>query len=267
MASQKYRKAQRSPKRVFPFVKAGLCVSVMLAVGIGFNVASAGAGSTTVSTFGLEQTSEFIEATESQSDTNTAEWGTEESSVLTKSTNRDISQAVDEMLAAEEEERRIAEEARLAAEAAEKARVEALQSRSSSSTAAAGISSVDWSVGHDAFVEHWSARIDAYLSGSPLSGQGTTFAEAAWANGLDPRLSPAISNTESSKGAVCFLPYNAWGWGQSSWGSWESAIWGHASGLAAGGYGPMVTYAGAKRYCPPTYDSWYKNTMSEVARI
>ncbi|MBR2804014.1 MAG: hypothetical protein IKE20_02565, partial [Eggerthellaceae bacterium] len=93
---------------------------------------------------------------------------------------------------------------------------------------------IDWSVGREAFVAEWSARIDAYLAGSPLSGYGTTFAEAAWENGIDPRWSPAISNTESGKGSACFLPHNAWGWGSSAWGDWDTAIRAHVAGLASG---------------------------------
>ena len=75
---------------------------------------------------------------------------------------------------------------------------------------------VDWSVGKKAFIETWTARIDAYLEGTPLSGYGSVFAEAAWNNGIDPRWSPAISNTESGNGTHCFLPHNAWGWGNDS---------------------------------------------------
>ncbi len=62
------------------------------------------------------------------------------------------------------------------------------------------------------YYEEAIARIDAYLAGSPLEGQGVTFATAAWNNGVDPRWSPAISNTESSKGLYCSGSCNAWGW-------------------------------------------------------
>lgn len=48
---------------------------------------------------------------------------------------------------------------------------------------------VDWSSDKTNFVSSWGARIDAYLAGSPLAGYGSTFAEAAWAYGVDPRLS------------------------------------------------------------------------------
>ena len=125
---------------------------------------------------------------------------------------------------------------------------------------------IDWSVGREAFVAEWSARIDAYLAGSPLSGYGTTFAEAAWENGIDPRWSPAISNTESGKGSVCFLPHNAWGWGSSAWGDWDTAIRAHVAGLASG-YGYSLTPEGAAMYCPPHAADWYNKTLAQMASI
>ena len=88
-----------------------------------------------------------------------------------------------------------------------KAEQEAAAARDAASDAVASLPEVDFSVGKEAFVSEWTSRIKAYLAGSPLAGQGATFAEAAWSNGVDPRWSPAISNTESSKGAHCFLPY------------------------------------------------------------
>lgn len=125
---------------------------------------------------------------------------------------------------------------------------------------------VDWSSDKSSFVSSWGARIDAYLAGSPLAGQGKTFAEAAWTYGVDPRFSPAISLVESSKGAACFLPHNAWGWGSSSWSTWEEAIWDHVEGLAIG-YGGHLTYAGAQKYCPPSADFWYATVLSEMEKI
>ena len=125
---------------------------------------------------------------------------------------------------------------------------------------------VDWSSDKQAFVSEWSARIDAYLAGSPLAGQGATFAEAAWEFGVDPRFSPAISTVESSTGRVCFRPHNAWGWGSSSWGSWEEAIWAHVAGLASG-YGGQLTYAGAQKYCPPNADAWYASVLANMLSI
>lgn len=125
---------------------------------------------------------------------------------------------------------------------------------------------VDWSVGRDAFVSEWGSRINAYLSGSPLEGYGQVFAEAAWDNGVDPRWSPAISNTESGKGSVCFRSCNAWGWGNSGWGDWETAIHAHVSGLAAG-YGYSITLEAAQSYCPPNWEEWYNKTLTEMSFI
>ncbi|MBM6675535.1 hypothetical protein H6A07_02085 [Olsenella uli] len=126
--------------------------------------------------------------------------------------------------------------------------------------------SVDWNMDRESFISSWASRIDAYLAGSPLAGQGRTFAEAAWEYGVDPRFSPAISMVESTQGRYCFLPHNAWGWGSSSWGSWEEAIWDHVAGLAAG-YGGQLTYAGALKYCPPNADHWYTSVLANMQRI
>lgn len=115
-------------------------------------------------------------------------------------------------------------------------------------------------------VDVWAARINAYLAGSPLAGYGATFANAAATYGVDPRLSPAISCIESSKGAICFLPHNAWGWGSSSWGSWESAIYDHVAGLASM-YGGILTLEGAQMYCPPSYQEWYSSVLAEMGSI
>lgn len=124
----------------------------------------------------------------------------------------------------------------------------------------------DWSSDKSAFVDSWGSRINAYLSGSPLSGQGRTFAEAAWEYGVDPRWSPAISCIESSKGAACFLPYNAWGWGSISWSSWEEAINAHVRGLARG-YGYTISVSAAQKYCPPNWEFWYNRVSEEMNKI
>lgn len=187
-----------------------------------------------------------------------------------------------ERLAAEEQAR-LEEEARIeaeriAAEEAERARIaeiEAQQAEAAAIQAAvsqpqvaeeqsqAVLSEIDWGQGRDSFIAEWTSRIDAYLAGSPLAGYGSVFATAAWDYGVDPRLSPAISNTESTKGSHCFLPYNAWGWGNSSWSSWEEAINAHVAGLAAG-YGGVLTPAGAAAYCPPHATDWYNKTLSQM---
>ena len=79
---------------------------------------------------------------------------------------------------------------------------------------------------YDSFINEWTSRIDNYLAGSPMAGQGYNFAVAAWNTGVDPRWSPAIACIESSKGLYCAGSYNAWGWsarggGWRSFGSWS----------------------------------------------
>ena len=123
----------------------------------------------------------------------------------------------------------------------------------------------DWSAGEKAFVDKWKPRLDAYLAGSPLAGQGEIFAKAAWKVHIDPRYSAAISNIESGKGQACIRPHNAWGWGAaepdpyglaSEWATWEDAINAHAEGLARG-YGYDPTPENAQKYCPPNWEDWY----------
>ena len=124
----------------------------------------------------------------------------------------------------------------------------------------------DWDADEAAFVNEWAGRIDAFLAGSAMAGQGTAFAKAAWTYGVDPRWSPAIANTESSLGANCFLPYNAWGWGSASWSSWEEAIDAHVGGLARG-YGYTISIRAAQKYCPPNWENWYNNTLAAMNMI
>lgn len=178
-----------------------------------------------------------------------------------------------------EEATRQAEEAQ-AAKAAQAAKVESAESAalpdsesdagSSSGSAAeppaASTDTADWSSDEDAFVSQWTARINNYLAGSPLSGYGETFARAAWTYGVDPRWSPAISCVESTKGACCFASHNAWGWGSVSWDSWEEAINAHVAGLARG-YGYTLTYAAAQKYCPPNADHWYNSCLAQMNSI
>lgn len=136
------------------------------------------------------------------------------------------------------------------------------------------VDGADWTMTEKEFVAEWTPRIDAYLAGTPMAGLGEAFAEASWRYCVDPRWSPAISNTESSKGAYCIRPHNAWGWGATDsdpynlaleWGSWEEAIDAHVRGLAEG-YGYTISVAAAQKYCSKP-ESWYKDTLSEMAQI
>ncbi|MDD6729677.1 glucosaminidase domain-containing protein [Hugonella massiliensis] len=117
-----------------------------------------------------------------------------------------------------------------------------------------------------AYVAEWAPRIDAYLAGSALAGTGEAFACAAYDYGVDPRFSPAISAVESSKGAKCFKAHNAWGWGRSSWGSWEEAIRAHVAGLARS-YGGELTKGAAQKYCTSNPSGWYANVSAQMATI
>lgn len=125
---------------------------------------------------------------------------------------------------------------------------------------------INWNTDKVEFVATWAPRIDNYLAGSPMAGCGTAYAAAAWDYGVDPRWSPAISNTESSKGAHCFLPHNAWGWGNSSWPNWETAIRDHVRGLATA-YGSTITMEAARKYCPPNPQHWYSATLAQMNLI
>lgn len=166
--------------------------------------------------------------------------------------------------AREEAQRKAQEKA-----AAEKAALEAAQAKEQAnggSTVAPTSDNVNWSTDKESFVNEWAGRIDNYLSGSPLGGQGRVFAEAAWDYGVDPRWSPAISNTESSKGRYCFRSYNAWGWGNISWSSWDEAIRAHVRGLA-NGYGYTISMEAARKYCPPNAEHWYYATAAQMNMI
>ena len=173
-------------------------------------------------------------------------------------------------------QRRAQEQAQAAAEAAAAASAAAsgsaedvaaaMDSATADSENAAVTDSADWSSDEATFIAEWGSRIDAYLSGTPLAGYGSVFAEAAWDYGVDPRWSPAISYVESSCGRYCFKSHNAWGWGSVSWDSWEEAIRGHVSGLARG-YGYTLTMANARKYCPPNAQHWYDTCLAQMNNI
>lgn len=185
-------------------------------------------------------------------------------------------QAALERAQAEAEAAQRAKEAAEAAAAAQKQEEEAASQKEAAEQPGAGAGGgaveapspdeADWTTDKATFVDAWAGRIDAYLAGSPLGGQGRTFAEAAWDYGVDPRWSPAISTTESSKGAACAYFHNAWGWGNISWDSWEEAINAHVRGLARG-YGYTISVAAAQKYCPPNWEHWYNTTLAQMNMI
>ena len=272
MAEKRFK--QRKSSIAAKVIAVG-CASCVLAGCIGFGFASAGSGvSHDIDSFGIETKSAAAPEVRDTLVSEVSDSAARESTVLTSTASRDISQGI-AAIEAEEEAARIAaeeaarreEEARIAAAEAAKAAQQAAAAQESAAVSAAALPDVDWGVGKEAFLAEWTARIDAYLAGSPLAGYGATFAEAAWNNGVDPRWSPAISNTESTKGANLFRPYNAWGWmGTTTWGSWEESINAHIAGLASG-YGYSITVANAQKYCPPTYMDWYNKTISQMMMI
>lgn len=128
-------------------------------------------------------------------------------------------------------------------------------------------SNVGWDADKAAFVNEWAPRIDSYLSGSPMAGTGKYYAAAAWDNGVDPRWAPAISYVESSKGAVCFRSYNAWGYGSKSFSSWEDGINTIVGALGGSLYGGYLTREAAATYCPPNSENWYNTCAEQMAMI
>lgn len=264
------RNAQRTPSWAIKAAVAS-CASVVLAGCIGFGFASAQGGSTQdAESFGISAPDDpnSHEGSSMQFATKAAD-ATAKSRLTTAST-RDISKGIADIEAEEEAKRIAAEEQRRADDRAhmEKAQTaQANQLENDPTAALVDLPEVDWSVGKDAFVAEWGTRIDDYLAGSPLQGYGITFATAAWENGVDPRFSPAISNTESTKGLNCFRSHNAWGWmGDTTWSSWDESINAHVQGLAKG-YGYSISLANAKKYCPPTYEDWYGKTLAQMRLI
>ena len=183
---------------------------------------------------------------------------------------------------AKAEQENAAELAKLEADkaaAAEKLSGEGVSGSNSSSQATNTNTTIDTTVNnantgnsdYDTFINEWTSRIDNYLAGSPMAGQGYNFAVAAWNTGVDPRWSPAIACIESTKGTYCANSYNAWGWsarggGWRSFGSWSEGISAHVAYLGAN-YGSTLTPAAAKKYCPPTWQDWYNKVAAQMNRI
>ena len=165
------------------------------------------------------------------------------------------------------------------AAAAEKISGEGVSGNNSNSQANNANTTIDTTVNssnsgnsdYDSFINEWTSRIDNYLAGSPMAGQGYNFAVAAWNTGVDPRWSPAIACIESSKGLYCAGSYNAWGWsarggGWRSFSSWGEGVSAHVAYLGAN-YGSTLTPAAAKKYCPPTWQDWYNKVANQMNRI
>ena len=248
--------------------------------GVGFGVASADSmdDAERNDTFGFSKTpyAPLVASDSIEDSDKAAESQQGEQLTLASTTPRDINvgmRMIDDMEKAEEE-RTIADNAAVLHRVAAKKAQQGIDMPPEEVNGAApapdaveyDLPAVDWSVGKKAFLAEWTARIDAYLEGSPLAGYGSVFAEAAWETGIDPFFFTATSTTESGRGLVCFRPCNAWGWGNTGWSDWDTAIREHVAGLASG-YGYSITPGAAQSYCPPTWDSWYARTYEQMTLI
>lgn len=111
-------------------------------------------------------------------------------------------------------------------------------------------------------------RIDNYLAqrGSPMQGLGHVFVEQAERFNIDPRLSVAIAEGESSCGKCCFAPYNAWGMlAYGNCGSWENGIRLNIELLHENWGSPKTAYD-CRGYCDPDHP-WMENVDGVRGKI
>jgi len=107
---------------------------------------------------------------------------------------------------------------------------------------------------------------------APLVDYAEKFVEVANKYGLDYRLLPAIATVESGGGKSNFRKYNAWGWGNKGFTSFEE-------GIEVVGRGLKNNYIDKGRdtvdeiapvYCPPNASNWVRSVnqfMIEIERI
>jgi len=107
---------------------------------------------------------------------------------------------------------------------------------------------------------------------APLAEYAQKFVEVANKYGLDYRLLPAIATVESGGGKSNFRSYNAWGWGNKSFSSFEEGIEVVGRGLKTGyiDKGSDTVDEIAPIYCPPNYKNWARSVnqfMNEIENI
>ena len=107
---------------------------------------------------------------------------------------------------------------------------------------------------------------------APLSEYAEKFVEVANKYNLDYRLLPAIATVESSGGKNNFRKYNAWGWGNKGFSSFEEGIGVVGRGLKNNyiDKGRDTVEEIAPIYCPPNYKNWARSVnqfMLEIERI
>jgi hypothetical protein len=116
-------------------------------------------------------------------------------------------------------------------------------------------------------------KIHDYLAqrNAPLADYAKEFVKAADNYGIDYRLVAAISVIESGGGVNTFKAYNAWGWGNMAFSSWEDGIWTVSAGMAKYYSLGLDTPAEISyTYCPPSSQSWGNNVqyvMNEIENM
>jgi hypothetical protein len=115
----------------------------------------------------------------------------------------------------------------------------------------------------------WIGRIDSYLAGTPLKGQGRTFYLAAVDAGIEPRLMPAIAMIESGAGRVNANRNNFFGRrarvGWASWPTPEDAIQNQAQYIVKM-WGEVESPYQMKGYCVPG-DAWMVKVTGQMRGI
>ncbi len=184
---------------------------------------------------------------------------------------------------AKAEQENAAELAKLEADkaaAAEKLSGEGVSGSNSSSQATNTNTTIDTTVNnsntgssdYDSFINEWTSRIDNYLAGSPMAGQGYNFAVAAWNTGVDDPVGPPPSPASRAP-RVLIAPILI----TPGAGVHVAAV---GAALAAGARAspltlpiwapttaPPLTPAAAKKYCPPTWQDWYNKVAAQMNRI
>ena len=113
-------------------------------------------------------------------------------------------------------------------------------------------------------------KIQSYLEkrNAPLAAYAKDFVKAADAYGIDYRLVASISVVESGGGLNTFKPYNAWGWGNMTFSSWEEGIWTVSKGMAKYySLGLTTPRSISYSYCPPSSDSWASKVQYVMNQI
>ena len=237
-----------------------LCVLPMLAVGfLDAGWASAGSRDTGATTFGLaRQSAENPSASDvspdtvqdkSDADVLAVEDVAEEAALKTAS-SRDVSAGVQEIADEEEAARLAAEEAARVAEQEAIDRADA--TRPATTLPSAACRPAMWI----------SPSVARRSSKNGLRASTITCSAApVWWRRPSPRRPGKRASTRAGrrpfptpsppKGRVCFKSHNAWGWDQTNWPDWDTAIPLHVAGLARG-YGFTISYSYAMRYCPRT---------------